>query len=191
MTEYMKASSEATIIAFPPLRTAAIGVQSGSISPDHFRRHACDLAHAGFPVFALIAGGKKPARANWQCAATSCRERTFETWSAPVTGEPLAYNIGIATGRGLFVLDIDNKDGKNGSATLARLELEHGDLPPTMVVRTASGGFHYYFRAPPDLWIPNSAGKLGLGIDVRGDGGYVVAAGSVIAGRTYEQEPQQ
>ena len=87
-------------------------------------------------------------------------------------------NIGIACGKrsGIVVLDVD-KD-HDGYDSLSKLILEHGALPETPVTRTGSGGEHIYFKAP-DCDIRNSAGKLGKGLDIRGNGGYVVAAPSV------------
>lgn len=94
-------------------------------------------------------------------------------------------NIGIATGAvsGIFVLDIDPRH--EGDETLAALERQHGALPSTWRFLTGGGGEHVVFRHP-GAHIPNSAGKLGPGIDVRGDGGYIVAPPSVhICGRPY------
>jgi hypothetical protein len=86
--------------------------------------------------------------------------------------------IGLATGRrsGVVVLDIDRKGGVNGFDTLE--EIGAAILPVTPLVHTASGGLHLYFRAP-DYEIRNTAGArgrgLGVGLDIRGDGGYVIA----------------
>lgn len=97
-------------------------------------------------------------------------------------------SIGIATGTlsGLWVLDIDPKDG--GVERLAQLEAEHGPLPVTMEAITGSGGRHLFFQQRDDF--RNSQGKnggaFGVGIDTRGQGGYVVAAPSVhISGSQY------
>jgi hypothetical protein len=83
--------------------------------------------------------------------------------------------IGLPTGRtsGFIVLDIDVKDDRaNGYDTLD--DLGHSILPDTWLVHTASGGLHIYFD-PGDREIRNSAGKLGPGLDIRGNGGYVIA----------------
>jgi putative DNA primase/helicase len=68
---------------------------------------------------------------------------------------------------------------------LAKLEAEHGALPPTWRFLTGGGGEHILFRHPGGM-MKNSAGSIGQGIDVRGDGGYIVAPPSVhIGGRAY------
>ena len=73
----------------------------------------------------------------------------------------------------------------SGEESLRALEKRHGTLPVTVVVGTARGR-HLYFRYGGDV-IPNSAAKLGPGLDVRGDGGYVVGAQSDHAsGHRYE-----
>ena len=86
-------------------------------------------------------------------------------------------SVGIATGAasGIVVLDVDAK--ADGRETLAMLEDEQGRLPETPTVLTGGGGQHLYFRDPGG--IRNSAGRLGAGLDVRGDGGYVIAPPSI------------
>lgn len=85
-------------------------------------------------------------------------------------------NIGIVTGGGFFVLDVDGPEGK---AELAKLIVQYGDLPPTWKVRTGSGGAHLYFRAPEGVSVPNSASTLAPKLDIRGDGGFVVGPNSI------------
>lgn len=95
-------------------------------------------------------------------------------------------NIGLPTGSvsGFFVLDIDNAAGHDvdGDASLRGLEEEHGRLPETCTARTHSGGTHYYFRNPPGIKIKNSSGEIAPGIDVRGEGGMVIAPPSIKPG---------
>jgi Bifunctional DNA primase/polymerase, N-terminal/Primase C terminal 1 (PriCT-1) len=91
-------------------------------------------------------------------------------------------NVGIATGRSCTVLDVDPRHG--GDRTLAKLEQQRGLLPNTWRVRTGGGGTHVYFTANVD--VRNSAGKIGEGLDVRGDGGYVIAPPSLhVSGNHY------
>lgn len=82
-------------------------------------------------------------------------------------------NIGIRTGTvsRLVVIDVD---GYEGEASLAKLEAVHGALPATYEVKTGRGR-QLYFTLPDGVVIRNSAGRLGPGLDVRGEDGYVVA----------------
>ncbi|HET7487958.1 MAG TPA: bifunctional DNA primase/polymerase [Acidimicrobiales bacterium] len=91
-------------------------------------------------------------------------------------------NVGVRTGGGLVVLDVDPAHG--GADSLAALEAAVGPLPATMTVHTGGGGLHLYFAHGHAL--RNSAGKLGPGLDVRGEGGYVIAPPSRhISGAAY------
>ena len=95
--------------------------------------------------------------------------------------------IGLRTGRtsGVFVVDLDNKNGVNGIAELEKLEAKHGKLPETYTVITPSGGRHLYF-AMPDTDLGCSASRVGEGIDIRAEGGYVIAQPSMLGdGRKY------
>jgi putative DNA primase/helicase len=81
------------------------------------------------------------------------------------------------------VLDVDEATG--GWESLDALQTTHDPLPATPAVITGNLGVHLYFRHPSGR-VPNSAGKLGPGLDVRGDGGYVVAPPSLHrSGRRY------
>ncbi len=94
-------------------------------------------------------------------------------------------NVAIATGKvsGIVVVDIDPRNG--GDDTLAELFKQHGAFPRTPQVLTGGGGAHFYFEIP-DVAL---AGKLGRGIDVKSDGGYVLLPPSNhVSGRTYEWE---
>lgn len=83
-------------------------------------------------------------------------------------------NIGIRTGAesGIVVLDIDPRN--EGDKTLADLIKKHGDLPDTPIVNTGSGGQHYYFKHP-GVEFKCGTDVYGQGLDVKGDGGCVVA----------------
>ena len=95
-------------------------------------------------------------------------------------------NVGVLTGRpsGLVVIDIDPRHG--GVDSMRSLLDEHGPLPPGPRVRTGSGGWHLFFRSPA-AQVRNSVNRVGEGIDVRADGGYVIAPPSLHpAGGHYE-----
>lgn len=85
-------------------------------------------------------------------------------------------NLGLATGEGLTVIDVDPRH--DGYASLAALEAAHSPDLVTLEVVTQSGGSHLYFAFTGEN-LSNSAGRLGDGLDVRNSGGYVVAPPSV------------
>jgi len=125
-------------------------------------------------VIPIKQGEKRPPMQGWQNAATS-DPTTIRTW---FEGQFKDCGLGIATGefrdRYLIVIDIDDRQQFSGSETLADLEQLHGKLPDTVEVITGSGGRHIYFLT--DEPIRNEAsGTLGIGIDIRGIGGQVLA----------------
>ena len=124
-------------------------------------------AKKGWDVFPCLPGDKKPA-VKWADVATKDNEQIVDWWKH----QPNA-NIGIATGArsGLVVIDIDTAhDGEESAKGLA--------LPETVTAHTGGGGRHLLY-AHPGREIRNSASKLAKGIDVRGDGGYIVAPPSL------------
>jgi hypothetical protein len=146
---------------------------------------AIGYAESEFQVFPLIPDHKEPVlRGDWKVHATMDAAKIRAMWG----GENERRNIGIKTGtplldRYLVVIDIDVKNGKHGLRALAELERRHGKLPPTLTIRTASGGEHRYYLTPYPVGTSNS--KIGPGIDVRGVGGYVVGPGSTVGGKRY------
>ena len=102
--------------------------------------------------------------------------RDWSRWSSA--------NVGIPTGKvnGIFVLEADTQKGHgvDGIAGLRQLEERHGKLPQTRMAVSPSGSLHYYFNHPGgDIKIKNSSSELALGVDVRGDGGMVIAPPSM------------
>lgn len=95
-------------------------------------------------------------------------------------------NVGIATGArsSFFALDVDPRNG--GADSLADLQSKHGPLPKTVEDITGGGGAAIWFEQP-QFRVTNT--KLAPGIDVRGDGGLIVAPYSLHkSGRRYEFE---
>ena len=128
---------------------------------------ALNYAKRGLYVFPCRVKDKRPATANGVKDATIDPDVIQGWWRQ----EP-EFNIAIATGAtsGIFVTDIDGLDAE---AELRKLEAQYGPIPPTVESITARGR-HLFFRYPEQP-VRNSAGKLAPGIDVRGDGGYVLA----------------
>jgi hypothetical protein len=176
---------------------------------------ALELAARGWHVFPLAPGAKLPAiPAAHQAGSAlrrSCRGQCGRgghgVHDATVRPDVITAwwrhcptaNVGISCGpSGLVVLDLDTpKNGRPapmalpgiacGADVLAALAERAGAPLPmdTYTVRTGRGGLHLYFGAPAGLELPNTAGRLGWLVDTRADGGYVVGAGSTVAGRDY------
>ena len=146
-------------------------------------------AHAyalrGWRVLPIKPGEKRPPMGAWQKAATIDTAMIDKWWTELYRD----HGVGVATGRasGIFVLDVDVAEDKAGDETLADLEARYGALPDTPTVETPSGGAHHYFKIPDGIEIRNDAGRrLGQGLDIRGEGGQVVAPPTARAVDAYE-----
>ncbi len=143
------------------------------------------VALTGAPVFP-VGGNKKALIKGWPEKATTDRKQ-LERWAEQFPG----CTWGMPTGpkSGISVIDLDKAkdgDGQSGVDTWQAIRERHPDLsqlkPP--VVLTAGGGAHLYFAHVDGA--KNSASQIGPGVDVRGEGGYVVIPGSVNdAGKAY------
>jgi hypothetical protein len=164
-----------TIGQDPDLERAGVGA-----SPLSAREAALGYLSCGWSVIPIEPRAKRPLAA-WlefekRCATVHEIDRWFARW-------PDA-NVGIVTGSvsGLVVIDVDARH--RGDASLSRLESEYGALPDTVEALTGGGGTHLYFAHPGG----RVANRVGLrpGLDLRGDGGCVVAPPSVHpSGRRY------
>lgn len=130
------------------------------------REQALHLAAQGYRVFP-VRPDKTPLVRDWPKRATTDPRRIERMWA----DAPGAGGVGIATGDGLVVIDLDVKNGEDGVKTLADWADER-TLPWSPTTDTPSGGQHVYLRADGEYG--NRVGVL-PGVDVRGDGGYVVA----------------
>ncbi|MEW1724131.1 bifunctional DNA primase/polymerase [Streptomyces sp. NPDC093109] len=174
-------------------------------------RAALAAAERGWAVFPLRPSDKRPAlHGETACPGTGPCTDGHRKWEERATTDPdrirrawadTPFNVGIATGpSGLVVIDLDMPKTKNrnrnkgnsstdtpsGVTTFKALcERTGNPVPATYRTRTASGGQHLYFTAPPDARLTNSAGRLGKLIDTRAWGGYVVAGGSTTAAGPY------
>lgn len=177
--------------------------------PHQFRDVALETAALGFFVIPLWPGSKVPAmhrqtrcprrgdcahgHQGWEMRATRDLETISRWWHT------MPLNVGIAAGRsGVHVLDLDSAHGaqpptqwtgcRDGSDVLARVAVRAGAQFPgeTRTVRTPTGGFHLYFQAPPSITLRNTVARVGWRVDSRGEGGFVVAAGSLRPEGWYE-----
>lgn len=146
-------------------------------------RAALAYVRAGFAVFPCRPRSKVPNTPHGLNDWTDNPEHVINHWGAHPND-----NIGITCGApsgGLLVLDFDVSEAKNGLETLKQWEMEHGELPETVEAITGSGGKHYFFRTDRNNIKPTSNQQLG--VDVRCDGSFVVAPGSIHPnGNAYE-----
>lgn len=149
---------------------------------------ALEYGARGWRVAPAALGLKYPYLKEWPVAASANAEVIASRFP-----DSKVQNVCIVTGEdsNLWVLDIDTKDGKVGEASLAELVAEVGELPDTYTVRTWSGGRQMYFTWDGvDFDLRNSTGKkgksaLGVDLDIRGNGGQVVAPPSSVANQPY------
>ena len=124
--------------------------------------------------------GKHPRTMNGFKDATTNLDQIKSWW-----GQWPDANIGIRTGKetGFIVLDVDPRNG--GDKSLAELEKQYDALPKTVEADTGGSGRHLFF-AYPNVPIKCGANVLGTGLDIKGDGGYIVAPPSKHAsGKSY------
>lgn len=170
--------------------------------------HALSAAERGLPVIPLSAtklpalrsphrGDPDPVLCRGECGLPGHGVHDATTDPAAVralfAAAPWATGYGIACGRPprhLIGIDLDIKSSTDSVAELQHLALRHlFTIPETVTVLTPSGGRHLWLTGPPDTVVPNSAGRLAPGIDVRGTGGYLVGPGSVTAHGAYRLAP--
>lgn len=149
---------------------------------------ALEFAASGWPVLPCDPDAKRPdgqLAPNGVHGSTCDPARIRAWWRAKPSNA-----IGIATGSaaGIFVVDIDPTADHPVDSIIGNIENLLGEkLPPTLVVETPRGGRHLYFRTPADS-IGCSRGALPAHVDVRGDGGYVLAPPSRRAGPKSDTE---
>jgi hypothetical protein len=136
---------------------------------------ALDYGRLGWSVIPIEARGKRPL-IRWQVYQSRHPDpREITDWLARWPDANIAVVTGVVSR--LAVLDLDPRHGAD--ASLERLEQEHGPIGETVEALTGGGGRHLYFAHPGEI-LRNRVG-LAPGVDLRGDGGYVVAPPSVHA----------
>ena len=142
---------------------------------------ALDYARKGIPIFPANPLDKKPLTANGFKDATT-DEAQIRAWWLKWPNAMLAAPTGSISGFWVVDLDIDPVKKRDGVATFAQLIAKHGKIPKTMVSITPRGRQHIVFtwdmawdahNGDPYASVRNSTDRVGPGIDVRGEGGYV------------------
>lgn len=150
-----------------------MSLQDHGLSAEEKQSHpVLEMARRGWRLHPCKPHDKRPIITAWQDNATADLG-VVSAWLETYEG----CNWGIATGAAsnLLVLDID---GDDGIRSLLKFDREGNQLPETLLVSTGRGT-HIYFTWPEGVNIRNSAGKIGAGLDIRGEGGYVLAPPSV------------
>lgn len=155
--------------------------------------HAQLYAKADYPVFPVHSIHEGKCTCGRFCRAAGKHPKIKGGFKSATTDQMLINNwfsknanIGIATGQasGLVIVDVDEKNG--GYRSLEKLEKNFGPLSDhTLTAHTGGGGLHLYFQYQ-ETKVRSRVNALGSGIDIRADGGYVVAAPSRhISGNDY------
>ena len=142
---------------------------------------ALQHARAGYAVFPARPD-KRPYLKGWHRKATTDEDIIREWWRKFPDAVPA-----IVTGKknNIAVLDVDLKNGKDGFRELRKLGIDPDRLSGHRC-NTPSGGAHFYFVWPEGMG--NSASGLPAGVDVRAEGGFVIAPGAVTPAGKYEPE---
>lgn len=169
-------------------KTDILQTEPNQIDEPEMAQEAVSLARKGFRVFPVYEptvkgcsckqgescsnAGKHPRVLEWQKAATTDEKQIKDWWQ-----KWQAANIGIATGKGsnVIVLDVDANKGGNESFQALFKDL---DFPETLTAQTGNG-YHLFFETVEGFEIKNSVVKIGEGLDIRGENGFVVAAPSL------------
>lgn len=158
-------------------------------------RHYAGCGHPVLPLYEMVAAGDGTLRC--ACGKLNCEDagkhpRTAHGFHDATTDLAQIQrwwtqwpnaNIALRTGDGLLVLDVDVDKG--GDDSLEMLERRYAKLPATREAISGSRGRHYWFRLPDGVQIGSFNG-IEDGVDVRGDGGYIIVEPSTHrSGNTY------
>lgn len=146
---------------------------------------ALGYADRGWHVFPAPPGFKKSYK--------SAEHSDGRAWGATISPAEIkrdwnrwpGANVGITTGAasGIFVIDLDRKNGVDGVQWLAdKIEEHGGDWPDTVEALSPSGGWHVFFNYPRGFDAKTCEGEIAPGVDVRGKGGMVLGVPSVKPG---------
>jgi hypothetical protein len=134
--------------------------------------HALEYIACGFRIFPCKPGTKVPATLHGSKDATDDVTLATKWWTACPH-----FNIAIATGDSIYVVDVDDPE-----STFIE------SLPATLKSKTPRGGSHFVYST--SVRLPNSTSKLAKKVDTRGQGGYIVVAPSVVDVRSGRPESE-
>ena len=162
--------------------------------------YARALAGAGYPVFpcyprdaGVDADGvrldKRPLVSGWRTLTAADAAANAAGWWSQWPNALIAVPTGGATGLWVVDLDVRPEEDKDGGRALAAASLA---LPPTRVHHTSRGGAHHLYRAPPGAYCVTNNNTVAPGVDLKGDGGYIIwwpAHGGVVTDGPFAAVP--
>lgn len=142
---------------------------------ENLKQAAIKYAEMGYKIFPVMPNAKNPATDNGFKDASKDVKQIEKWWN-----ENPNYNIGLPTGEINHIVvvdcDIHPEDGADGYRDLVEFANENGEIPDTVLSITQSGGYHFFFKTDKAY---RSRIKVYGSIDIRANGGYVVAPPSV------------
>lgn len=140
-------------------------------SDNNLLNAAIRYAELGWHIFPCVPGGKKPLTPNG-CRGASADVAQIRAWWAKWPNANIGLACGKVSGVSVVDIDVDEAKGKNGWATLGN----YPAMPTTVVAESPRGGAHYIFATDNP---PANKNEFAHGIDIRGDGYYIVLAPSI------------
>lgn len=151
------------------------------VAPEAMQEAALAHARLGFRIFPVSPRDKRPLVKGWGSEA-SAEETQVSAWWSRWPHAMIGLPTGAANGLWVLDLDVDAEKGLDGNTSFMELEVAHGAIDIDVCATTPRGGTHLFFRWDAAHPVHNSVGGHGgvaPGIDVRGEGGFVVIAPSV------------
>ena len=137
-----------------------------------------DVSLRIFPLHGILPGPACTCSLGAACKSIGKHPMVrWRNYDENTKGPSGGYGIQTGSFNNIFVVDLDVTGGKNGPGEFERLAAGR-PIPETTGTLTPSGGGHFYYRNPPGVHIPTSHGVLAPGVDIKGDGGFVVGPGS-------------
>ena len=172
------------IDSIPPVPPVGIAATAGSNQIPVNLAIALALADAGIPIYPCAPDKRPKITGSYLAAVTDLNtiSEWFTKWPTSLAAIPTGPQSGF------FVLDVDGPAGRRSlNALLVKLGIERPADLSRVVVRTPSGGLHFYFTLRSGETPKSRASDIAEGLDTRGIGGGIIAPGNRLPdGRSYE-----
>jgi hypothetical protein len=145
---------------------------------------ALKLASLGLYVFPVTPNKKAPALfPEWPKKASRDPRQISEWWQRVPRANIAVFAEKYRDTESLIIIDVDNKEGKDGSGELKKLKAQGKNFPRTYTQKTPNGGYHLFYCSP--FPVKGGTDVLGKGLDIRSRGLYALGAGSALDGKAY------